>query len=179
MYAGAILDYWMVWSGCWQERRTIPKHGIIPGRKLQHQQESDSFVFDVFDRLQLEYLLCIRRGGCLNESCSAGMLMRAYRTGRYRHHQWPSPLDKVPSVKKGCRGIVAFNSMKCNKALYGEEKINLVQLDGVWSKTWYARSVWHATMLPGTEVKRHHSRNMPRTTTPQKKLGGSPIQQQI
>jgi hypothetical protein len=45
------------------------------------------------------------------------------------HRRWTKAL---PSVKKGCRGIVAFNPMKCNKALYGDRrKINLVQLDGV------------------------------------------------
>jgi hypothetical protein len=101
-------------------------------------------------------LLCIRRGGCLNESCSAGMLMRAYRTGRYRHLTAIAVGQKLlPSVKKGCRGIVAFNSMKCNKALYGDRrKINLVQLDGASIKDMVrALCLTRNHMLPGTEAE--------------------------
>jgi len=101
-------------------------------------------------------LLCIRKGGCLNESCSAGMLMRAYRTGRYRPLLAITVGQKlVPSEKKKCRGIVEFNSMKCNKALYGDvRKINLVKLDGASIKDMVrALCLTRNHMLPGTEVE--------------------------
>jgi hypothetical protein len=76
--------------------------------------------------------ICIKRNGCLSVACPASMLMRAYRTGRYRHPlATAAGFRLLPNEKKSCRRTVTNNAMKCGAALYGDQRtINFIKLNG-------------------------------------------------
>lgn len=101
-------------------------------------------------------VFCIKRNGCLSVACPASMLMRAYRTGRYRHPlATATGMRLLPNEKKSCKGAVNHNSMKCGSALYGDRrKINYTKLNGESIRDMIrALCLTRNHILPGTEAE--------------------------
>jgi hypothetical protein len=101
-------------------------------------------------------IFCIKRNGCLSVACPASMLMRAYRTGRYRHPlATAAGFRLLPNEKKSCRRTVTNNAMKCGAALYGDQRtINFIKLNGESIRDMIrALCLTRNHILPGTEAE--------------------------
>jgi hypothetical protein len=104
-----------------------------------------------------KFAMCVRNGACTSASCPAAMLMRAYRTGKYRHaFSLLTGQPLLPGASNGCAPAAKRYAARCASALFsGTTSINSVRLKGGAIRDMVrALCLARNHLLPGTDAER-------------------------